>query len=307
MNDISNLIDQSLSDQLIPWIKESVFELSTKTIPDDMYRNRKDLLIADSHLLWSKWFIESIVDIKSQHNAFLPYGVYYKKLHNKINILFPTKSKENIDEIAATISVITFKQMVLNNEKKRERLGYDKRCELIDISKRCWYCGYLFGDDEIDTFLGLNSDIDRTKKDFVDYLKPSGLSERDSRIEIEHMHPFSKGGGSGDNLVLACGWCNKYKSNRMSIYDVTSEALAYSHPRLGMVSVPQPFWIIRLISIKRKCEHIDGCSNNINNSELTVVPIIEDGAANIMNLRVVCPEHEGLGSNRLVHRNTYPS
>jgi hypothetical protein len=305
MNDISNFIEQSLGDQLIPWIKESVFELSTKTLPDDMYRNRKDLLKADSYLLWAKWFVESLIDVKSQHNTHLTYGVYYKKLHDKISLLFPTKPKENINEITATISAITFKQIEINNNKKRENLSVDKRYELLDVASRCWYCGQLFCDGEIDSFLGFNKDIIRTKREFVDYLKPSGMSERDSRIEIEHRYPFCKGGSGGDNLVLACGWCNKNKSSRMSLYDVTSEALAYIHPRLGRVSVPQPFWVIRLISMKRRCEHTGGCNNDIDNSELTVVPIIADGSANMMNLRVVCPDHEGLGSNRFVHSSTY--
>lgn len=124
--------------------------------------------------------------------------------------------------------------------------------------------------------------------------------ERDFAIEVDHVVPFSRGGEDKDNLELACGWCNRSKSANMSIYEVEGQPRSAGPNVLGFGSLPQPFWIVRLLALIRTCEHPDGCDRSVENAEMTVVPIRAGGALNPTNLRVTCYDHDPLGSNRLL-------
>jgi hypothetical protein len=129
--------------------------------------------------------------------------------------------------------------------------------------------------------------------------KPRGLIERDLRIEIDHVFPFSQGGQDEDNLQLACGWCNRHKSAHLSIYDVEGQPRSAGQNSLGISSVPQPFWVVRLLALNRTCEYQSGCTRSVQTAELTVAAIRESGALNPTNLRVTCREHDPLGAIRL--------
>jgi hypothetical protein len=131
-------------------------------------------------------------------------------------------------------------------------------------------------------------------------MKPR-LRQRDYGIEVDHMVPFSQGGGGDDNLALACGWCNKTKGARLSLYDVQARPLEFRHPNLGITSVPRPFWVVRIMALRRRCEY-GACERNVSNSEVTALPRNPCGAMNPMNLMVTCVEHDRLGADRLVHR-----
>ncbi len=54
-----------------------------------------------------------------------------------------------------------------------------------------------------------------------------------STFELEHIHPFSKGGKTIlENLALSCSGCNKYKSHRISAVDSeTKETILFFNPR----------------------------------------------------------------------------
>jgi hypothetical protein len=111
--------------------------------------------------------------------------------------------------------------------------------------------------------------------------------------------PFSRGGEDENNLELACGWCNNAKSGHMSVYDVEGQPLRAGQNRLGLFSLPQPFWVTRLLALEGTCSHGGGCETSNQDAELTVVPMRMDGALNITNLRVTCLAHDPLGSRRL--------
>jgi hypothetical protein len=163
---------------------------------------------------------------------------------------------------------------------------------------RCWICGYAFDQIAIDSFL--ISPRHHSLKTFVDFMKPR-LLQRDYGIEVDHMVPFSQGGGGDANLAIACGWCNKTKGARLSLYDVQAQPAVFIHPRLGVTSLPQPFWVVRILALRKRCEH-GSCHRQVSTSELTATPRNERGAMNPMNLMVTCLEHDRLGSDRLVHR-----
>ena len=140
---------------------------------------------------------------------------------------------------------------------------------------------------------------------FVDFVKPSGLIVRDHSIEIDHVFPVARGGREGHNLRLICGWCNSAKGDRCSLYDVSSRPIAFCHPRRGRMTVPRPFWVVRLLAIHPTCEWTGpgGCTQSTRTAELTVYGLHTAGSMNPSNLRVTCFEHHPLGHERLVARN----
>lgn len=54
--------------------------------------------------------------------------------------------------------------------------------------------------------------------------------------------------------------------------------------------------------MRKCCEYEGGCNKTVNDAQLVVVPNHPDGAMNPVNLRVICLDHDPLGSNRLVSR-----
>ena len=64
------------------------------------------------------------------------------------------------------------------------------------------------------------------------------------------------------------------------------------------VSVPEPFWTIRVLGVIRRCEHRDGCDRSVDDSPLTVYSAFEGGAMNPVNLLVTCREHDPYGGQR---------
>ncbi|MBF5067143.1 HNH endonuclease, partial [Salmonella enterica subsp. enterica serovar Istanbul] len=107
------------------------------------------------------------------------------------------------------------------------------------------------------------------------------LIERDLKIEVEHKLPFSKGGGDIDdlnNIALSCGWCNRYKSNLISIYDVGRNLKNYKNSNFIGFSIPEPYWVIRKMALANRCSH-PGCTATRKNN-LYIDLINPRGAAN---------------------------
>ena len=116
---------------------------------------------------------------------------------------------------------------------------------------------------------------------------------------------MAAGGEDDENLAFACGWCNSQKGARLTLYDIGADDVVLKHPKLGRISVPRPFWIVRLLAIRGRCEWPGGCAKTTENSELTVAPRWVRGTMNPMNLQLTCAEHDPLGDNRLVSRKIW--
>jgi len=130
-------------------------------------------------------------------------------------------------------------------------------------------------------------------------LRGKGLQQRDFRIEIDHVLALASG-GDDESLRLACGWCNRHKSNYGAIYDVNGAPRRPRTPTLSHYSLPRPFWTVRVLALVQHCEHGLGCSNTVDNSELTIAPVSSGGAMNPSNLQVTCLEHDPLGTDRFL-------
>jgi 5-methylcytosine-specific restriction endonuclease McrA len=282
------------------WSAASLGHLARFDVPHDMLGRRYDLLKGDINTQWVQWFTESLVDpLRFTKND---YAFIFKEVWDAVNIRFYNKTKDEKQEIASTITKIAKRFTdAFDQTRKRSKLSLDERRLLLDISgpsPHCWICGAVFREQAIDNFIFRKSQK-IAPSGFVDILKPRGLVGRDFAIEIDHVVPFSKGGMDDDNLRLACGWCNRNKGAYTSIYGVEGQPRIAGPNELGITSLPQLFWIVRLLALVRKCEHPNGCDRTVENTEMTIVPINNYGALNPTNLRVVCCDHDTLGSKRL--------
>ncbi|MFO7597059.1 MAG: hypothetical protein R6W92_12050, partial [Desulfocurvibacter africanus] len=187
---------------------------------------------------------------------------------------------------------------------KRKANSVAFRQSLIDAvgaEPRCYLCGYKFEEEAVKHFLE-GKEYNRKPKSFVDYLRPHGLDPRDFRVELDHVFPFSLGGRNGENLRIACGWCNRFKSNKISLFESSSYHKSIDHPYIGRTSIPKPFWSIRLIATRGRCEHMDGCNKTIKNAHLTIAPLHTKGAMLPTNIVICCSDHDPLPlKTRMIH------
>ncbi|MEP0758557.1 HNH endonuclease signature motif containing protein [Coleofasciculus sp. FACHB-T130] len=287
------------------WDIRILSNIANQRVPDFILSGRGSLLRADIHILWTQWFIESICDPEKFADSTQSYGHILVAVQKTVPIIFSGVSEEERKTLTKYISRLIDKEVQRRSPRKRSFISLEDKKLLWDIygpEPRCWICGYEFTKWAENKFLGYGSDTEPPQHHFIDYMTLHGLSQRDISVEVDHAIPFSKGGKEEDNLRLACGWCNSHKSDRISIYDVAIKPRIVEHPKLGKQSVPHPFWIVRLLSVRRRCEFEDGCDKTVDNAQLTVVHKHPEGAMNPTNLRVICSEHDPIGSTRLVSR-----
>jgi len=306
-NAISYFLETCSSRLENSWNLESLDKISALKVPDFLTGRQDSILQADMVTLWTQWFLESIYDPRQHIDESQEYAHIIDAVNRRVPYIFPhievSKRRQLVEQISFLIN-----EEIQRYNYRHERLLFDFETKqlLWDIygqDARCWICGYGFSQWAIDRFLNRGSAQDIPNPTFIDYLKPHGLKKRDFRIEIDHVIPLSSGGANDlDNLRLACGWCNAYKSNHLSIYDVDSSPDCIHHPNLGQVGVPRHFWTVRLLALIKKCEYEEGCDKDVSNSDLTITSSCKSGAMNPINLRVTCLEHDHIGSNRFISR-----
>jgi 5-methylcytosine-specific restriction endonuclease McrA len=287
------------------WDIQILSNIANQRVPDFIMSGRGSLLRADIHILWTQWFIESICDPEIFANSTQGYAHIFGAVQKRAPIIFSGVPEQERKTLTKYISRLIDKEVQRRSQRNRIFISLDDKKLLWDIygpEPRCWICGYQFTRWAENKFLAYGDYIEPPQPQFVDYMTFHGLSQRDVSVEVDHAIPFSKGGREEDNLRLACGWCNSHKSDRISLYDVAIKPRTVEHPKLGKRSIPHPFWIVRLLSVRRRCEYEDGCDKTVDNAQLTVVHKHPDGAMNPTNLRVICSEHDPIGSIRLVSR-----
>lgn len=286
------------------WEMAGIQRLAQFTFPDSLVGRRQSLLKADMHQQWLRWFVESIVDPRQIANRRLPYPHVFKAVLDAVSQRFSDQDKTQSEKMALSSLIAGIACSIaesINTSRSRSSISGSQRNLLLQLAgapPRCWVCGAIFSEQAIEGFLyGEKSEVPMPL--FLDVFKPRGLVERDMRIEVDHVYPFSRGGVDDENLRLACGWCNKHKSAHLSMYEVEGQP---RHAVFGsgiLCSIPQPFWTVRLLATVKACEHPGGCSKSTSTSELTVVKINFSGAPNPTNLRVTCVEHDPMADIRL--------
>lgn len=303
--EISSFLSATADKLEACWDMNVLSNIATQRVPDFVMSGRGALLRADINMLWTQWFIESIYDPETLANSSKGYAFVFKAVQQRIPFIFPEIPPNERNALAQNLAKLINKEVQRRETRERISITLDQKKLLWDISgpePRCWICGYKFTKWAEDKFLGYVDDVQVSLPQFVDYTTLHGLTQRDISVEVDHAVPLSKGGNNEDNLRLACGWCNSHKSDRISLYSVSVKPRIILHSKLGKQSIPHPFWVVRLLSVRRRCEYEGGCDKSVDCEQLTVLPRHPEGAMNPTNIRVTCFEHDSLGSNRLVSR-----
>jgi 5-methylcytosine-specific restriction endonuclease McrA len=286
------------------WQVANLNRIAERRVPDFITGRQDTVLRADINTLWTQWFLESICDPEKFVEVYPGYAYIVHAVKIEVPLLFTNIEVSKHGELIKLISRLVDKE--IQRRQTRNRIAFDSSIKdaLWDVygpEPRCWICGYKFSQWAINKFLGRRTYEEIPQPQFIDYIKPRGLNRRDFQIEIDHVFPFVGGGGDDpNNLRIACGWCNSHKSDHLSIYDVAAKPSVIQHPRLGRMSIPHPFWSIRLLSLHRRCEYEGGCDKTVENAELTVTSRHKEGSMNPVNLRVTCLDHDHFGSDRYI-------
>jgi hypothetical protein len=291
---------------------KSLLELSQSEVPPLLYGDRQKLYNADHRLLLYSWFIESICDFERFDKNTTKARVW-SWVQAGLSKKFPGINIESA--LVELITLDLFGKFVENRDVSRKSWKIATKEDLIaqDSTPKCWICLRNFCDDAIYNFLNNCNNIDNVKHksitlpSFVDFMFPRGLIEVDLSIQVEHITPFSLAKGDPnkiENLALSCGWCNLSKSNTVSIYTTNRNGKYYEHSIFGKRSIPNRYWIVKLLMTQRKCE-ICGSKPNTSENKLRLNLINDKGIANVSNLKVVCGLCDQIKGDRLVPSTTY--
>jgi 5-methylcytosine-specific restriction endonuclease McrA len=308
--EILSFLDATADKLESSWDVECLGNIANQRVPDFITSGRGTLLRADIHLLWTQWFINSICDSEQFFNSYQGYSHIFTVVQDRIPFIFPSiteSERQKITKYIARYIARLIEKEIEIKEDRRRKIDADIKKLLWDLSgsePRCWICGYKFTDWARNKFLGYSNYKEIPLPRFVDYITLHGVKQRDICIEVDHAIPFAKGGSENiDNLRLSCGWCNSHKSDRLSIYDVEIKPGTLEHPKLGKRSIPHPFWVIRLFSVRQRCEYEGNCEKTVQHSKLNIISKHPQGAMNPANLKVVCEDHDSFGSMRFIDRS----
>ena len=313
MTMLTEFLDFAATSDAI-WDKKLLLDFSQRSYPLETLGRSRDIVRADTYLHWISWFAEGLVDPARVAGRYDSYGELFQACLQCVAERFRDLTADERRPLASAIAhYLQFRADVLASERQRQRLTTSQKIELVKLAgvpPRCWITGLPFSTTAVDSFLEMGEEEDDERSVlgrpvFVDIYRPIGLQPRDLQIEVDHVFPVARGGENSDNLRLACGWANVFKAQHVSLYDVAG-GVRIVRVRKGPThlpaSLPQPFWVVRLLATRRRCEDPSGCDATVENAELTVAPIFPGGAPTPTNLRVVCDKHDPIAAERLVPR-----
>lgn len=289
------------------WRHNDLLALSAAPPPESMLKRNDIVLRADAHALWFRWFVEGLCNPLRYVDGSMTVVDVIADTKARVDNLYAGEPQDERGELAKRIAIHVMAEVERHRQLKRVGASSVQKRELVDAAgtkPRCWMCGFAFSQEAIDRFLRKANCEEVKLPEFVDILRPRGLYLRDVCIEVEHIVPVASGGGGLDNLALACGWCNKSKGARTSIYDAGARAPRTTF-RLGVQTwheLPHPFWTVRLLAVRRRCEHVDGCSATTDNAELFIAPADHRGSPNPSNLHFFCSAHDPYSGSRFFGR-----
>jgi hypothetical protein len=305
---VSSFIAQAFASTLGTWDPDATRSIAGTSPPDAVGGTAHWLLFGDAHTLWARWFLEGLADPQQYVDGRRQYPHLLTQVREAVSTLAVATPADEQREMARGLADLLWREVERRTLVRRVPADRELRLLLWDLYPRCWVCGAAFPEWARAAFLGEELNSDPAGLPFVDFYKPRGVRPMDLRIEVEHVVPRA-GGGLNDpgNLRLSCGWCNRAKGARTVLYDAEGSPRVFRHPTLGLVATPQPFWVVRLLALRPRCEHPSGCAARVTDQELTVATRLTGGAPNPANLIVVCSEHDPLADNRLVGARYFPA
>ena len=305
MSSALQLFLQTALSRTAAWESNAIRQMSNLTVPERIYGGREELLRGDIHFVWARWFLESICDpTRFLSNTKYGYAHIFREVYTNLGALLSDTPRDEVRSLSSELAGLVLAEVIARAAKSRQSIDLDERKRIFGESvrpARCWVCGYRFTDAAVMTFLRDEDASPVRALSFVDCMTLRGRQARDLLIEVDHVVPVAAGGHGGKNLRLACGWCNRHKSDNLSLYDQAFSPLRIQHPVLGVMTIPRPFWVVRLLSYRGRCEWTGGCDRTAANTELLVAARRPSGAMNPANVTVVCESHDPLQGNRLVN------
>ncbi|MFM5182158.1 HNH endonuclease [Aeromonas veronii] len=311
MNTLSAFLNSSINNLSKMWSYDDISQGAINSAPDMLFSGCGAVLKHDMNLQWLSWFCEALCFIDNSNDEKNLHDIFSLVRRGLINLGHEYNCE--IQNTAVQLALFLYRRQLSVNGRNRQRATRQFKIELLESagkSPRCWICNSKFTDESIELFKG-GGRPEIKLPEYIDFIFPRGLCERDLKIEIEHKHPFSKGGqdlyDDLSNVALSCGWCNRHKWNFLSLYEPgVASCSFYNHDKLGPMSIPEPFWIIRKMALSNGCE-APGCTVKRKNN-LFIKLINPHGMANPLNLMVVCKSHlDNNYQNRLVPSSEYKS
>lgn len=308
LGSVSHYVDQTPHDPACFWRMADLIAMALRTPPDAILPRNDAMLRADAYATWFRWFVEGLCNplryVDDEGKTIIDV---LADVLARINEIYPHEPQDERSSLAQKLAQRIMLEVERRRQLKRVGASSGLKRELIDAAggdPRCWICGFKFSNPAIEKFLKIPNSTSLELPQFVDVLRPRGIKLRDIGIEIEHVVPVAGGGGGRDNLALSCGWCNKSKGARTSIYDADGRPPRSIYKLAGHTwhELPHPFWTVRILATRARCEHSSGCSATVKNSELFIAPADHRGAPNPSNLHVYCSAHDPYSAHRFFGR-----
>lgn len=286
------LVAKAASD---PWNPEVVSAVGELRVPA---AGSTPLVDCDLGFLRHEWVVEGIIDLAPFfEDETLHFGYFYASVKQGLLNAFPSAPHDEIEDGAALFAKPAWRLISARRAASRERFSRPLRHEVwlnAQPEARCHLCGFHFDEPARERFLGRAPATSRSVPLLVDLARPRGLQDSDREIAIDHVNPVAAGGATEiDNLRLACGWCNAHKGDLWHLFNSPRQRRRrIRHPAGNWLSVPAPFWVVRLVRFRGRCEHAQSCQARLNTHELFVAPSGAAGALNPLNARVYCEDHD---------------
>ncbi|NOK47383.1 MULTISPECIES: HNH endonuclease [Burkholderia] len=311
IDSLGTFIDQAPNAPEDAWDYDAVTRLAGLSMPGAIFGDDESIMKGDQYRLWLRWFLEGVASphVFARDAAAGRLDVF-RAAFRRISEIYPTVDELRRKNVADKVAGLIFSEVEkLRRGRERDFASSSTRQSLIRAATtpRCYICGYAFTPEAIDAFLRVKGRDPLRLPGMVDILRPRGLTERDIGIEIEHVVPVAAGGNGQGNLRLACGWCNIHKSSRLSLYEV-----AHLPPRTAAFQIgphrlhelPAPFWTVRLLALRGRCQHGSGCPETAQSSELFIAYRDWSGSPNPTNLAVYCQKHDPVAGVRMDYAAT---
>lgn len=303
---LTRFIEETSHDTASVWDYPSLIKIAGGA-PSELLGDQEPLLRGDQHRLWLRWYVEGLISPQRVANAPVAIGrlEVFADVVKRVEALHPGIDRKRLEQLADGVTNHLWAEIErLRKGSKREGASKATKLALMQSTAvpRCYICGYEFTQEAREAFLGVQGAEPVKLPDLVDVLQPRGLTARDISIEVEHIVPVAAGGRGQDNLKLACGWCNKYKSSRISLYEATFLAprvLGYSIGVHRLYELPHPFWTIRVLATRKRCSHAGGCDHTADTAQLHIGLTDWKGSPNPTNLAIFCTEHDSVRADRL--------
>ncbi len=299
MNDFADTV-------LNPWSKSSIAALARGEL--ELPTTGAWKLEGDFRVVMLRWLAESAVppglDGQPSH---VKKARIFEQARRLIEVIDPLPTDMGGEARSALIMALGRAAWLVADGGERAPLSLDAvdRRELLDVSGSppgCYLCGSRFGREATDGFLGGDTQVP-SGYPYVDFLFPRGMRGSDFLIEVDHIRPRASGGGhSLGNLRLACRYCNRMKSDALTILDRTRYGKTFGHPSLGSIKTPHPSWVLRLLAMSGECSI---CAATSRSRRMLVAPGVWSRLINPTNLRVYCESHDPIIDLRSVPRGAW--